>query len=106
MKNKNNQKINKLLGKKIRYARKQTGLSQRKLGFSLQISDKAISAYEVGRTTPSFAILKKIGKITHKPIAYFDTEARDGDLDVQIKLKTIEKELLEIKQLLKKRDKK
>lgn len=103
MKDASSQKMNKLLGKRIKYARKETGFSQKKLSNYLKVSDKAISAYEVGRTTPSFAVLKKISKLTHKPLSYFDTEEKSEDLDLQIKLKTIEKELLEIKQLLKKR---
>jgi len=44
-----------------------------------------------------------ISRIVHKPITYFDEEASGDDLDLQIKIKVIEKELLEIKKLLKNR---
>jgi transcriptional regulator with XRE-family HTH domain len=78
------------IGKKIRYAREDTGLSQRELGRMLSVSDKAISSYEVGRTLPNI----------HIPMAYFD-ESVSLDVDLQVKIRTIEKELLEIKRLLK-----
>lgn len=88
------------LGQKIRKARKEVGLSQKQLAGYLKLSDKAISAYEVGRATPSFEILSRIGQTVHKPINYFDAHADTQDIDLQIKIKTIEKELLEIKKLL------
>jgi len=79
------------------------GISQKQLAGHLRVSDKAVSSYEVGRTTPSFATIKKISKIVHKPITYFDEDSDPKDLDLQIKIKIVEKELLEIKKLLKKR---
>ncbi len=91
------------VGNRIKKARKEIGISQKQLAGYLRVSDKAVSSYEVGRTTPSFETIKKIGKIVHKPIAYFDKDSGINDLDLQIKIKTIEKELLEIKKLLKKR---
>lgn len=96
-------KSNKSVGQRIRRARKEAGLSQKQLSQTLQISDKAVSAYEVGRTPVSFAILKRISGITHKPIAYFAAEAKEKDLNLQEKLNVIEKELWEIKQLLKRK---
>lgn len=91
------------IGSRIKKARKELGISQKQLARHLRLSDKAVSSYEVGRTTPSFETIKKIGKIVHKPITYFDKDSDPKDLDLQIKIKTIEKELLEIKRLLKKR---
>jgi len=91
------------IGSRIKKARKEIGLSQKQLASALRLSDKAVSSYEVGRTTPSFETIKKIGKIVHKPIAYFDKDSNPKDLDLQIKIKTVEKELLEIKKLLKKK---
>jgi transcriptional regulator with XRE-family HTH domain len=87
------------IGKKIRYAREDTGLSQRELGKMLSVSDKAISSYEVGRTLPNIHILRKLGEAVHRPMAYFD-ESVSLDVDLQVKIRTIEKELLEIKRLL------
>ncbi len=91
------------VGKRIKKARKEMGISQKQLAGYLRVSDKAVSSYEVGRTTPSFETIKKIGKIVHKPIAYFDKDLDINDLDLQIKIKTVERELLEIKKLLKKK---
>ena len=91
------------VGGRIKKARKELGISQKQLARYLRLSDKAISSYEVGRTTPSFATIKKIGKVVHKPITYFDEDSNPNGLDLQIKIKTVEKELLEIKRLLKKK---
>ena len=91
------------IGKRLKKARKEIGLSQRQLAKALRLSDKTISAYEVGRSTPSFDTIRKISKIIHKPITYFDQNVNLNDLDLQIKIKTIEKELLEIRKLLGKR---
>ena len=93
------------LGKAIRMARKEVGLSQKELADSLHVSDKAISSYEVGRATPGFHTLQDLSRVVNKPISYFDDSAQSQDLDLQIKLRIIEKELLEIKKLLSKRQK-
>ncbi len=98
-----NIKKNLSVGSRIKKARKEMGFSQKQLAGYLRVSDKAVSSYEIGRTTPSFETIKKIGKIVHKPINYFDKDSDPKDLDLQIKIKTIEKELLEIKKLLKKK---
>jgi len=96
-------KKEKTLGKTIKKARREVGLSQKEFADILHVSDKTVSSYEVGRATPSFDTIKKISRIVHKPITYFDEEASGDDLDLQIKIKVIEKELLEIKKLLKNR---
>lgn len=94
------------VGYKIRKSRKEIGLSQKDLASELKVSDKTISSYEVGRATPSFETIKKISKTVHKPLAYFDDLANTDELDMQIKIKTIEKELLDIKRMLRRRNKK
>ncbi len=98
-----NTKYGKSIGKRVKKARRELGLSQKQLAKALKLSDKTISSYEVGRAVPSFDTICKISKIVHKPIIYFDQGANLDDLDLQIKIKTIEKELLEIKKLLKKK---
>lgn len=98
--------LTKKIGEKIRKARQDSGLSQKELGAILLITDKAISSYEVGRTIPNMHILKKLGEAVHKPISYFDDTPESEDIDLQIKLKVIEKELLEIKKLLASREQK
>jgi transcriptional regulator with XRE-family HTH domain len=91
------------LGDKIKKARKEIGYSQKQFGDALKLSDKAISAYEVDRAEPTIQTLKQMCRITHRPTSYFLEETNNDDLDLQIKLSTIEKELLEIKHLLKKK---
>jgi len=93
------------LGKVIQKARKELGLSQKEFADQLHVSDKTISSYEVGRALPGFDVLKKMGKVLNKPITYFDVEFTSDSVDLQIKLLTIEKELLEIKEILNKQKK-
>jgi repressor LexA len=90
------------VGETIKKARKEIGLSQKEFAQVLHVSDKTVSSYEVGRALPSFEMMKKISKSLHKPITYFDDDAPE-DLDLQLRLNTIERELLEIKKLLKQR---
>ncbi|MGD9128979.1 MAG: helix-turn-helix transcriptional regulator [Candidatus Woesebacteria bacterium] len=90
------------LAKKIKQARKDSALSQKELAKALKLSDKAISAYEVGRSSPSLKTLKSISKITDKPISYFLDDKEAEELDLEIKIRTIEKELSEIKKILQK----
>lgn len=88
------------MGKAIRQARKDLRLSQKDFAKVLRVSDKAVSSYEVGRATPKFETLQKISNILNKPISYFSSKSTTEDIDLQIKIKTIERELLEIKKIL------
>ncbi len=65
----------KTLGKKIQEAREKAGMSQRKLGILLGLSDKTISSYENDRTKPSVEILSGIAKELKHPIAFFLDES-------------------------------
>jgi len=76
------------------------GLSQRDLATMLQISDKAVSSYEVDRATPPLGTLRKISEITHKSVEYFVNEDENQELDLQLQIKKIEHDLLEAKQTL------
>jgi len=91
------------IAKKLRQARVEAALSQKDLANSLKLSDRTISAYEKGRAIPPLDTLQSISNLTHKSINYFlDEEIDDGeDLDLQVKLKKIEIELLQIKKALK-----
>lgn len=91
------------MGKRILFARRAAGLSQKELAKALHISDKAISSYEVGRSVPSMETLKKISTIVKKPFTYFDDDQSVTDLTLSDKIARIERELIEIKELLKKR---
>lgn len=92
------------LGGKIRYARAQAGLSQKQLAARIQLSDKTISAYEVGRAQPSLETLADISQATGRPTTYFIDEAKAVEIDFAYKIDKIEQELAEIKQALKQKD--
>lgn len=89
------------LAQKIKYARKESGLSQKELASQIQLSDKAVSAYEVGRAQPGVEVLRDIGQATGRPVTYFIDEERSEEIDFTVKINNIEKELTEIKQALK-----
>jgi repressor LexA len=95
-----NSKKKSVIGMRLKQARKERGLSQKELGDMLKLSDKAVSSYEVGRAFPTVDTLKDISRVTYKPLTYFTEEQDNPDIDLQIKLATIERELLEVKKLL------
>lgn len=87
------------LADRIRQARDSAHISQKQLGDSIGVSDKSISSYEKARSTPPIEKLKKIAKITNKPLLFF-TEEKTIKIDIISKLNVVEKELQEIKELL------
>lgn len=91
------------IAKKLKQARVEAALSQKDLANSLKLSDRTISAYEKGRAMPPLDTLQNISNLTHKSINYFLDEEIDEreNLDLQVKLKKIEIELLQIKKALK-----
>ncbi len=88
------------LSERIRKARKEARLSQQDLGENIGVSDKSISAYEQGRSIPPIKNLKKIAQATRHPFAYFTQEETD-ETTLATKLLSIERELAEVKKLLK-----
>src|ERR1700722_12170806 len=88
------------LAKRIRSARSNAHLSQHSLGTSIGVSDKAISAYEKARSQPPLENLRKIADATHHPLTYF-TQEENYDSEITAKLLSIERELAEVKRLLK-----
>jgi len=89
------------LANRIRTARSKAHLSQHSLGESIGLSDKSISAYEKGRSQPPLENLRKIAEATHYPLTYF-TQDETGNIEITAKLLAIERELAEVKLLLKK----
>jgi transcriptional regulator with XRE-family HTH domain len=85
---------------RIRNARREARLSQQALGDSIGVSDKSVSAYEQGRSVPPFDKLKKIAVNTNRPVSYF-TEDNIDAATITTKLLSIERELAEVKKLLK-----
>ncbi len=98
----NTKNINEL-AKRIRYARTNAHLSQSELGDAVGVSDKSVSAYEQGRAVPPLEKLRRIAESTHQPLQYFMEDTTEEIL-VQHKLALIEKELIEIRDLLQKID--
>ncbi len=88
------------LASKIKQARKDVKMSQQALGDALDLSDKAISAYEVGRAVPTVSTLREICRLTEKPLSYFIEDKDELEVDIMTKFKRIEKELMEVKMLL------
>jgi transcriptional regulator with XRE-family HTH domain len=101
MKRDNNKDELSELSKRIRSAREHARLSQQELGNGIGVSDKSISAYEKGRSHPPLENLRKIADATSHPLTYF-TEEENADITIATKLQTIERELAEVKRLLKK----
>jgi len=89
------------LARRIRTARENAHLSQQSLGKSIGLSDKSISAYEKGRSQPPLENLRKIADATRYPLTYF-TEDSNDEIEITTKLLSIERELAEVKRLLKK----
>lgn len=89
--------------KKIKQARRELAYSQKKMGRLLKLSDRTISAYEVGRALPSLEMLLKIAAVTHRPVSYFFEEKPIEDFKLKDKIQTIEKELALIKKILNKK---
>lgn len=88
------------LQERVRRAREEAHLSQKELGDFIGVSDKSVSAYEQGRSTPPFEKLKKIAECTNRPITFFTEEEPNTSIIVN-KLSLIEKEMAEIRDLLK-----
>jgi transcriptional regulator with XRE-family HTH domain len=80
------------VGERIRKARESNGISQKKLGMALGLSDKAISAYEAGRTYPPIDTLFRISVELKKPLVYFLSED-DQAIDLFDKVEKIEQSL-------------
>lgn len=92
----------KLLASKIRQARLEAAMSQKDLGSLLQLSDRSISAYEQGRATPPLQTLRSLSRVTRKPLDYFtdETQSVQSNLDLAMRVKRIELELLAIQKTL------
>ena len=93
------------LGKKIQKAREKAGMSQRKLGILLGVSDKTVSSYENDRTKPSVEILSRIAKELKKPIGCFLDETlittEDRISVIQAKIQELKKEISDIEKRIK-----
>lgn len=82
---------------KLKQARIEAQLTQRGLAAMIDRSDKAISAYEAGRTKPPLEVLKKISRSTGKPVSYFLGDKEVTNEDILTKLGIVGKILEQIK---------
>ena len=89
------------LGQRIREARKRSGMSQQQLAAYIGVSDKTVSAYEIGRVDPPVEMLRKISSVTTHPIGYFLGEIQSS---IEAKLERIASELEELRKELKNRE--
>ncbi len=87
------------LARRIQSARKHAKLSQRELATAIGLTDKSVSAYEKGRAIPPLEKLKQIANFTGRSLQYF-TEEDTSALIIEKKLEGIQRELVQIKQLL------
>ena len=88
------------LGKRIREARLRSGLSQQQLANVIGVSDKTISAYEVGRVDPPLDALDKLSTATAHPINYFLGDVKSN---IEARLERISSELKDIRDSLQKK---
>lgn len=73
-----------VIGKRLKEARLEAGLSQEQLGVRAGIEEDSASArmnrYERGTRSPGFELLQRIGEVLELPVTYFyasdDNEAR------------------------------
>ena len=90
------------IGNRIRKARESKGISQRKLGMILGLSDKAISAYESNRTLPPIDTLYKISLELDQDITYFFIQNDSNQIllekltSIKNQLDSINKEFIDI----------
>jgi transcriptional regulator with XRE-family HTH domain len=91
---------------RLKNARESKNISQRKLGMILGLSDKAISAYESGRTYPPLDTLLKMSKELNRPVAYFlGEDSQDDSLmrkidNLSFELKNVSEELENTRKLI------
>ena len=87
----------------IREARRQAKLSQQALSTVIGVSDKAVSAYEVGRSSPPLKVLRKISTATGKPMTYFIQNEEEASPDqILAKLSAVEEEIRKLREVLEK----
>ncbi len=97
-----------VIGERLRKVRQERGISQKKLGLMLGLSDKAVSAYESGRTFPPLGTLFRIAKELGCDITYFFTadqsEANVNDqlLRIETLLQTVNGEVQKLKKSISK----
>lgn len=63
------------VGKRVKLARQNRGMTQDEVGELIGISPKTISAIEVGRVEPSISQMQAIAAVLEEPLGYFVGES-------------------------------
>lgn len=63
--------VKKLFGKRLKYIRKQKGLTQQALAELCDLQTNTIGMYEIGKNAPSFKSIDKIAKILEIDLVEF-----------------------------------
>lgn len=82
------------VGQKIREARLEMKWTQQDLAKRIGVSDKTVSALEIGRVEPSISQIQSIASVTEKPIGFFTSEKISL---IEAKFDALTRELEEIK---------
>ncbi len=85
------------IGIKIKKIRDNYNLSQDRFGKKLGLSGKTISAYETGRTCPPLKIVERIVNNYNTP---FINIREDEKTKLQMKLESLQKEIIDIKEMI------
>ncbi len=92
--------IKKFVGKQVRKAREELGISQEILGEKTNYAGPTISQLESGQFRLSLESLEKIAKVLNKPLSFFLPENMEKDYTLPSKLTAVERELAEIKKTI------
>lgn len=85
-----------LMGKNIRYFRELNKLTQQQLAEKLNISDKTISSWEIGRSEPKMGMIEKMSKIFGCYKTDFVEENVDNVIKIRYRLNSIMELILEL----------
>ena len=96
-------RIKKLVGKQVRKAREELGISQETLGDKTDYAGPTISQLESGQFRISLESLERVAKVLNKPLSFFLPEDMEKDYTLPSKLTAVERELAEIKKTITKR---
>ena len=70
-----------MLAEKIKYLRKETGLTQLQLGKKVGVDQKQICRYEAGETEPSISTLQKMAEIFKVTVDFLIDSSNGQSLD-------------------------
>ncbi len=93
------------IGTKIKELRIKYNMTQQDLANKLFVSDKTISSYESGRTTPDIDMLLNLCNVLKTNLMYFISNTNSETYETELKLKTSKKEYERILNIIKEKGK-